>query len=109
MAIKEEHFIVTDEKWGRGIGLDFYKDEVSIAVADKKEGGEIYLQWVHPQVYDNGERMASNKTIPLKITLGLKQQAIQRLEQFIYMLQGGGGKVAKPGIEHIDDGEDIPF
>jgi hypothetical protein len=53
-------------------------------MANEGKDGELYLKWVFPQTK---AREPGEKAIPLRITLGVKQQAIQRLEQLIMMIE----------------------
>lgn len=84
MGISTEKFIKTNLKYNSGIAVDEYKGEFSLASAIEGKDGKLYLRWVYPQGKD---RKPSEKTIPHKITLGNKQQAIQYLEQCIYFIE----------------------
>lgn len=80
----QQKFIVTNETYNEGILLDVYNNEFGLAIANEGKDGKLYLKWVFPQGKD---RNPIEKAIPLKITLGVKQQAIQRLEQLIMMIE----------------------
>jgi hypothetical protein len=82
--IKKENFIKTDEKYGSGIGIDVYKNEINICTAHEGKDGQIFPQWVFPQGKD---RKPIETAIPHKISLGVKQQAIQRIEQLLLMIE----------------------
>ena len=86
--ISEDKFIETNEKYGNGFAVDIYKNEYSIIEAKRNKAGDIWGEWCYPQVFEDGERGPGKKTRPVKITLGLKEQAIQRLEQLIMMIEG---------------------
>jgi len=82
--IKKENFIIIDEKYKTGIGVDVYKNEVNLCMAFENKEGEIFSNWIYPQGKD---RKPIEKAIPYKLSLGLKQQAIQRLEQLLMMVE----------------------
>ena len=82
--MENKKYIKTSDTYNEGILLDIYKIEYSLAMASEDKNGEIYLRWVFPQTKD---REPGKKAIPLKITLGLKDQAIQRLEQLLMMIE----------------------
>jgi len=84
MGLPVERFIKTNEKYGSGVAIDEYNGEVSVAAAIEGKDGNIYLRWVFPQVKD---RKPSEKAIPMRIGLGNKQQAIQRLEKLLLMVE----------------------
>jgi len=103
--INEADYIETNEQYSRGIAIDRYKNEISIVSADKnKDTGDIWPNWCYPQKRANGENVPGEKAIPMKLRLGLKEQAIQRLEQLIMVIEGRGGTG-----EYTEDGEEIPF
>jgi hypothetical protein len=77
-------FLKTSETYNEGIVLDVYKNEYGLCVAEEGKDGKIYKRWVFPQTKD---REPTAKAIPWRITLGVKQQAIQRLEQLIMMIE----------------------
>jgi len=79
-------FIKTNETYNEGILVDIYKNEYSLCLAEEGKDGKIYKKWMFPQVKD---RQPGEKSIPWKITLGVRQQAIQRLEQLIMMIEKG--------------------
>lgn len=82
--IQIENFLIIDEKYKSGIGIDVYKNEINLCTAYLTQDNKIINQWVFPQ---NKNRQPSTKAIPHKISLGLKQQAIQRLEQLLLMVE----------------------
>ena len=85
MSINISDFIETDKKYERGIALDYYGNEISIVSARRGSDGKIYSEWCYPQ--KGSERVPSSKALPWKITLGMKNQAVQRLEQLLFFLQ----------------------
>ena len=80
----KNNFIKTSEKYNTGICIDVYQGEYNLCAAYEGQDEEIFLRWVFPQTKN---RMASEKAIPHKITLGNKQQAIQRIEQLLLMVE----------------------
>lgn len=85
MGISAEVFIKTSEKYGSGVAIDEYQGEFSVVAAREGQDGEVYLRWVYPQL--GKDRKPAEKAIPQKITLGNKQQAIQRLEQLLLFVE----------------------
>jgi len=83
----QQNFLKTSDTYNEGILVDIYKNEYSLCVAEEGKDGNIYKRWIFPQVKD---RQPGEKSIPWKITLGVKQQAIQRLEQLIMMIENAG-------------------
>jgi hypothetical protein len=83
--IKKEEFIVVDHKFKEGIGIDRYNNEIQLVVAREDENGFIKPRWCYPDI----NRAPGKKAIPWKLTLGVKAQAIQRLEQLLYMVEHG--------------------
>lgn len=100
--IDQDSFIMTQEKWKAGIGIEEYNGEYGICACQQGEDGKIYARWVFPQ--KGKEREPGDKAIPMKLTLGDKDQAVERLQALIKTLQGGDG-----GYAPDDGGDDIPF
>lgn len=72
--------------YGDGIFLNEYMDEFSLVVAKRKEG-KIFMDWVFPQKKD-GSKEPINKSLPWKIKLGPKDEAIKVLKFFLEKLEG---------------------
>uniref|UniRef100_A0A6M3JQP5 Transcriptional coactivator p15 (PC4) C-terminal domain-containing protein n=1 Tax=viral metagenome TaxID=1070528 RepID=A0A6M3JQP5_9ZZZZ len=83
MGLSADKFIKTNLKHGTGFGIDVYKQEFSIVSGFESKDGQINIRWVYPQK----DRKPSDKVRPNKITLGNRQQAIQRLEQLIHFIE----------------------
>ena len=81
--IKKENFIVINEKYKSGIAVEVYKNEISLCQAYEDKDGKLQVKWIYPQK----DHEPSKKAMPHKIPLGLKQQAIQRLEQLLLMIE----------------------
>ncbi len=106
MTIIDESFIVHNEQYGDGIALELYGSEVSIVRCKAKDNEDGYwLEWIYPQARGK-ERKPLDKTLPWKISLGMKPQAIQTLKQFLAVLEGDN-RAWTPNHEKADD--DIPF
>jgi len=86
--IDEGKFIEVNSRYGEGVAVDIYGKEYSLVSAKKNKSGEIWAEWCYPQKYEDGKRVPGDKGIPVKICLGLKEQAIQRLEQLILIIEG---------------------
>ena len=93
-----------------GILLDEYRNELSLVAARRKDG-KTYMDWVFPQKRD-GSNEPIGKSLPWKIKLGPKAEAIKALRFFLKKLEGE----ASPSEDAPDDGwsderqyDDIPF
>lgn len=73
--------------YGDGILLDEYKREFSL-VAAKRKDDEIFMEWVFPQKRD-GSKEPIDKSLPWKIKLGTKAEAIKVLKYFLEKLERG--------------------
>lgn len=89
MAILPGSFIKTNEKYGSGVAIDEYKGEFSLCAAFEGENGQVYIRWSYPQKGKGDDRGPNDKAVPHKISLGNKQQFIQRMEQLIHQAQRG--------------------
>ena len=70
-----------------GILLNEYRNEFSL-VAAKRKAGKTYMEWVFPQKRD-GSKKPIDKSVPWKIKLGSKPEAIAVLKFFLDKLEGG--------------------
>jgi len=99
--VDADKFIQTNEQYGDGIAVNIYKNEYSL-VAARKNGDDIWMEWVYPARQDG----PGEKKFPLKLSLGMKAEAVQKLEKLIFLIEGRPG--ANPvDQEPIDD--DCPF
>ena len=73
--------------YGDGILLNEYRNEFSL-VAAKRKDGKAYMEWVFPQKRD-GSKEPIDKSVPWKVKLGSKAEAIAVLKFFLDKLQGG--------------------
>jgi len=83
--VEEKDFILLDEKWGDGICVDRYKNEVSICLAKKNEQGEVWKTWGFIQ---KPGKVPADKSMPWKVTLGVEQQALQLLDRLALIVRG---------------------
>ncbi len=96
---------------GDGVLLNEYRREFSLVSAKRKDG-KILMEWVFPQKRD-GSKGPIDKSLPWKIKLGPKAEAIKVLKFFLEKLEGG----TSPSDDIPDDNEgkddsyddDIPF
>jgi len=97
--------------YGDGILLNEYRNEFSLVVARRKDG-ETYMEWVFPQKRD-GSKEPINKSLPWKIKLGPKPEAIKALKFFLEKLEGDTSSSDDvPDDSWGKDGpydDDIPF
>jgi hypothetical protein len=76
----------TNNAYGDGILLDEFRNEFSL-VAAKRKDGKTYMEWVFPQKRD-GSKQPIDKSLPWKIKLGPKDEAINVLRFFLAKLEG---------------------
>jgi hypothetical protein len=97
-------------QYGDGILLDDFKGDFSL-VAAKSKDGKIYMEWVFPQKKD-GSKQPMDKSLPWKVTLGPKDEAVETLLFFLGKLgweqADRGPEGTNPG-DIAEDGEPIPF
>ncbi len=101
-------------QYGDGIVLNEYRNEFSL-VAAKRKDGEIYMEWVFPQKRD-GSKQPIDKSLPWKIKLGRRDEAIKVLRFFLKKLENEtplAVKPTKPNDTRYDDvpppDDEIPF
>jgi len=90
-------------QYGDGVLLNEFRDEFSL-VAAKRKDGKVFMEWVFPQKRD-GSKEPIDKSLPWKIKLGPKAEAIQVLKFFIEQLEGGtSSATAAPDEPLANDG-----
>ena len=93
--------------YGDGIKLDEYRKEFSLVAAKRKEG-KIFMEWVFPQKRD-GSKEPIDKSLPWKIKLGPKEEAIKVLKFFLEQLESDTSPSDDiPDIPEDPWGEDGP-
>jgi hypothetical protein len=83
---KKKFYEYETSQYGDGILLDEYRQEFSL-VAAKRKDDEIFMEWVFPQKRD-GSRGPIDKSLPWKIKLGPRAEAIKVLKFFLRQLEG---------------------
>lgn len=115
MGLLERTFIVTDDRYDAGCGLQEFKGTYSLCAAKKGES-KTFLKWVYPQKYDQDtkENFPGDKAFPMGIALAdSKEETVAVLQGWIDELEGGDGNLKrqsevnkrKPDLEK----DDIPF
>lgn len=98
-------------QYGDGILLNEYRTEFSLVAAKRKEG-EIFMEWVFPQKRD-GSKEPIGKSLPWKIKLGPREEAVKVLRFFLQKLEvttSSAGAAHDDGSEKGDSfDDDIPF
>jgi len=106
MANNDIFYEYESSQYGDGVLLNEYRNEYSL-VAAKRKDGEIYMEWVFPQKRD-GSKEPIDKSLPWKIKLGPKEEAVRVLKFFLEKLEGGAPQPkSAPKEEAFED--DIPF
>ena len=95
------HFIMTDQEWKNGTCLEEYNGTISIARAYEGNDGEAHPKWGYPEK----NREPISKSIPWKVELGDKAQAIGVLKTFLGVLEAEEGEQAGSPVDDLD----IPF
>ena len=93
--------------YGDGIVLDEYRNEFSLVAAKRREG-EIFMEWVFPQKRD-GSREPIGKSLPWKIKLGSRSEAIKVLKFFLGKLEGEDDESLPDDISGDNWEKDIPY
>jgi hypothetical protein len=74
-------------QYGDGIVLNEYRNEFAL-VAAKRKDGKTYMEWMFPQKRD-GSKEPIDKSLPWKIKLGPRDEAIKVLKFFLDKLESG--------------------
>lgn len=109
---KEIFYEYPGDSYGNGVLLDEYRDEFSLVLAKHKEGKTL-MEWVFPQKRD-GSKQPQEKSLPWKIRLGKRDDAIRMLRFFLGQLEKtpSAAYSKKGGRDNIPIGEpppDIPY
>ncbi len=103
MADEKCFYANENSQYGEGVMLDEYNGAVSLVSARKKDN-QVYMDWCYPQAKD-GSRKPIEKSLPWKITLGSREDAIKALRFFLKELGA-----TDPGDPAPDGSSaDIPF
>lgn len=81
-------------EYGEGIMLEEYNGTLSLVAAQEGKDGKVYMRWCYPQK----DKKPIAKSIPWKIKLGNRDEALNIIGQLLDILN----------TEKVDDGE-IPF
>ena len=109
MGLLEETFIVTDDAYESGCGLQDYRGTVSLCAA-KKGDSKTFLKWVFPQKYDKDTKVnfPGDKAFPMSIAVGDgRKEAAKVLRHWADVLDGGEPPNDQAGQTVAND--DIPF
>jgi hypothetical protein len=99
-------------QYGDGIVLNEYRNEFSFVVAKRKDG-KTYMEWMFPQKKD-GSKEPIEKSLPWKIKLGRRDEAIKVLKFFLEKLENKTPlSVGRPPDARQDDEpppyDEVPF
>jgi len=114
MGLLEKTFVVTDDRYDVGAGLQEYNGTYSVCEAKKGEK-KTFLKWVYPQKFDKDtrENYPGDKPFPKSVAIANgKEEVIRVLTEWLDILEGRPGtqpsknvKTRKPNIAE----DDIPF
>lgn len=93
MGLLEDTFVITDDRYDSGCGLQKYRGVYSLCAANKGDS-KTFLKWVFPQKFDKDtkENYPGDKAFPMSIAIG------EGREDTIAVLQGW-----------IDELKDVPM
>jgi len=94
-------------KFGDGITLDYYNGEYSLVSAKRGQDNKIYMQWCYPQKR-GGDKGPLEKSLPWKIKLGDKEEAIKALDFFLKKL-GDDTSLGDTMMQDDPQEDDVPF
>lgn len=87
MAIEIPNFIMTNQQYDSGILLEEYKDKYSLTSAYIGKDGQAQMKWCYRQEKDkDSHENKPGKSIPIKLELGTKDEAIEHLKSLLVML-----------------------
>jgi len=89
MGLLETTFVITDDRYDSGCGLQEYRGDYSLCEA-KKGDSKTFLKWVFPQKYDKDtkENYPGDKAFPMSIKVGSsKEEAIETLRRWLDILE----------------------
>ena len=102
-----------DSQFGDGVVLNEYRNEFSL-VAAKQKDGKTFMEWMFPQKKD-GSKQPIDKSLPWKIKLGSREEAIRLLRFFLEKLEGDHPASGKSSVQTRrndappEDYDDTPF
>ena len=118
MGLLERTFVITDDRYDVGCGLQEYNGTYSLVEAKKGEK-KTFMKWVYPQKYDvdTKENYPGDKAFPKSVAIADGRTAtIEALESWIEILRGGDDnrQSRQPQGERENenpsyDKDDIPF
>lgn len=101
-----------DDKYKNGIRVEDYKGNISIMVIQEGKDGKAWPKWCYPQKRVEGKNVASDKSIPMSVSLGNRADAVYLLTEMLAAL----GEESLPPVHtkqpfnEFDPGKgDIPF
>ena len=86
-----------DSQFGDGVVLNEYRNEFSL-VAAKQKDGKTFMEWMFPQKKD-GSKQPIDKSLPWKIKLGSREEAIRLLRFFLEKLEEDHPGSGKPSTQ----------
>lgn len=116
MGLLERTFVITDDNYDVGCGLQEYNGTYSLVEAKKGEK-KTFMKWVYPQKYDQDtkENYPGDKAFPKSVAIAEgRVETIQALEGWIEILKGGDGNQRTTNPQSREEtpsvmNDDIPF
>lgn len=94
----DEFYRYPNNDYNEGIRLSEYNGSIELSLAQEVKDGKVYSKFCYPQKYDpdTKERKPLGRSIPWKIALGGKSEAVQVLRFFLQILEEGGKDTGAP-------------
>lgn len=111
MGLLERSFVIMDDRYDAGCGVQEYGGKFSICEA-KKGDKKMFLKWVYPQRYDKDtkENYPGDKTFPMSVTFASsKQEAVDTLLRWVELIKGNEGGRAERKSAPAEKNDTIPF
>jgi hypothetical protein len=91
MAYENDNFIMVNQQYDSGILLEEYKDKYSLASPYIGKNGTVELKWCFRQEKDKeSKENKPGKSIPIKLELGTKEEAVKHLTALLDLLDPDG-------------------
>jgi len=104
-----------NNQYHEGIEIDEYNGTISLVKANRADDGKVWKKWCYPQGRGKGAGPIE-KSLPWKIELGSRQQAVELLQKLLQAISGGmyDDQIPPPddtqqGPPVSNIGGDIPF
>ncbi len=103
-------FQMTDLQYQSGVALNNYQGNISLVSARQAEDGKIWMDYIFPQIRENGQNVPGKKSFPHKVSIGKgKDEAIKTLKYFLDILEGKEVAQPEPPMPEPPEDDIPPF